>query len=162
MIPSAEPHYAVLSAMLAPAFFLTATASLLVSANTRLARIIDRARVLLKELEDADDDDERVPLEGLLTRQRVRSRMVLRGSLLLYVAITCFVGTSLSVAGDAFFGYRFGTLPTGLAALGVLAMLAASLLLARESSLAVAAIDDEMEHAHHRAMRRRRRESSGE
>lgn len=155
MIPSAEPHYAVLSAMLAPAFFLTATASLLVSANTRLARIIDRARVLLKEIADADADCELAPLEALLGKQRVRSRIVLRGSLLLYVAITCFVGTSLSVAGDAFFGYRFGTLPTGLAAMGVLAMLAASLLMARESSLAVAAIDDEMDHAHLRARRRR-------
>ena len=71
------------------------------SAHRRLARLTDRARVLLKELEDADDEAERVPLEGLLTRQRIRSRMVLRGSLLLYVAITCFVGTSLSVAGGA-------------------------------------------------------------
>ena len=34
-------------------FFLTATASLLMSANTRLSRIIDRLRTVLKELEDA-------------------------------------------------------------------------------------------------------------
>ncbi|MGH8030805.1 MAG: DUF2721 domain-containing protein [Luteimonas sp.] len=151
----ASTHYAVLTAMLAPAFFLTATASLLVSANTRLARIIDRARALVKELEDATDDGEGGLIETLLLLQRRRSRMVLRGSLLLYVAISCFVGTSLTVAGDAFFGYRFGTLPTALAALGVLAMLAASLLLARESSMAVAAIDNEMDHAHARAQRRR-------
>lgn len=155
MIPTAEPHYTVLSAMLAPAFFLTATASLLVSANTRLARIIDRARLLLKEIAAAEDDAERAALERLLAKQRKRSHIVLRGSLLLYVGITCFVGTSLSVAGDAFLGYRFGTLPTGLAALGVLALLGSSVLMARESSLAVAAIDDEMDHAQERTRRRR-------
>ena len=39
---SAIGHYAILAAMLAPAFFLTATAALLTSANTRLARVVDR------------------------------------------------------------------------------------------------------------------------
>ena len=54
MLQNSDPyaHYAILTAMLAPAFFLTATASLLLSANNRLARIIDRARTLLKELQD--------------------------------------------------------------------------------------------------------------
>ena len=46
-------HYAILTAMLAPAFFLTATAALLGSANSRLARVIDRTRALLRELADA-------------------------------------------------------------------------------------------------------------
>ena len=40
-------HYAILTAMLAPAFFLTATASLLMSANNRLALVIDRLRQVL-------------------------------------------------------------------------------------------------------------------
>ena len=59
-------HYATLTAMLAPAFFLTATASLLLSANNRLARIIDRARSLLKELHTLDD-----PLQRALYEQRI-------------------------------------------------------------------------------------------
>jgi hypothetical protein len=147
-------HYAILTAMLAPAFFLTATASLLMSANTRLARIIDRTRVLLAELAEADDEAERTLLERRIARQRLRSTTILRGSQLLYAAISCFVGTSLTVAGDAFLGYRFGALPTALAALGVLAMFAASLLLARESSLAVEAVNEEMDHAHARARQR--------
>ena len=42
--PDTLGHYAILTSMLAPAFFLTATASLLMSANARLARVIDRAR----------------------------------------------------------------------------------------------------------------------
>ena len=56
---SALGHYAILTAMLAPAFFLTATASLLLSANNRLARIIDRARTLLRELADIENKAER-------------------------------------------------------------------------------------------------------
>lgn len=155
MNPNTElTHYAILTAMLAPAFFLTATASLLMSANNRLARIIDRARTLLKELSEAGDDHDIATLNKRIALQRRRSLIILRGSQLLYVAISCFVGTSLSVAGDAFLGYRLGALPTVLAVAGVLCMFAASLLLARESSLAVAAVNDEMDHGHARAMRR--------
>ena len=37
-------HYAVVSAMITPAFFLTAASSLLISSNNRLARVVDRMR----------------------------------------------------------------------------------------------------------------------
>ena len=149
--PDTYGHYAILTAMLAPAFFLTATASLLMSANARLARVIDRARVLLRELGEAEDAQDRELLERRIAMQKRRSQIILRGSQLLYIAISFFVGTSLTVAGDAVLGYRFGVLPTALAALGVLAMFAASLLLARESSMAVFAINEEMDHGHVRA-----------
>jgi hypothetical protein len=157
-LTSADAHYAILTAMLAPAFFLTATASLLMSANTRLARVIDRLRVVLKELEDTADPEYRTVLERRIVMQRRRSLLILRGSQLLYAAISCFVGTSLSVAADALVGYRFVALPTLMAVLGVLAMFAASLCLARESALAVAAVNEEMDHRHAIARMRRREE----
>ena len=47
-------HYPVLSAMLAPALFLTASAALLTNANNRFARISDRLRALLAEIEGGD------------------------------------------------------------------------------------------------------------
>lgn len=149
-------HYAILTAMLAPAFFLTATASLLGSANARLARVIDRTRSLLRDLaeDEGNDPEDRRILETRIDLQRRRSRIILRGSQLLYVAISCFVGTSLSVAGDSFLDHRFGQAPTLLAALGVLAMFAASLLLAREASMAVHAVNEEMDDAHRKANRR--------
>lgn len=150
-------HYAILTAMLAPAFFLTATASLLMSANTRLARVVDRLRTLLKEMEAADEDDEaeREVLDRRIFKQRRRSALILRGSQLLYIALSCFVATSLSVAVDGFIGYRLGLLPTVFAVLGVLAMFAASLYLSRESTLAVHTLNEEMDRAHARAARRR-------
>ncbi|MEP6908509.1 MAG: DUF2721 domain-containing protein [Pseudoxanthomonas sp.] len=139
-------HYATLTAMLAPAFFLTATASLLLSANNRLARIIDRARALLKELHDMEDPMQRALYEQRIALQRRRSLIILRAGQLLYVAISLFVGTSLAVAADNLLAHRLGMLPTLLAALGVLAMFAASILLARESTLAVKAVNEEMDH----------------
>ncbi|WP_235974343.1 DUF2721 domain-containing protein [Luteimonas deserti] len=149
-------HYTILTAMLAPAFFLTATAALLASANARLARVIDRTRALLRELADDEghEPDDRRILEDRIALQRRRSRIILRGSQLLYVAISCFVGTSLTVAGDAVLDHRFGAAPTLLAALGVLALFASSLLLAREASMAVRAVNEEMDDAHRRANRR--------
>ena len=141
-------HYATLTAMLAPAFFLTATASLLLSANSRLARIIVRARTLLKELIDIEDPLQRQLYEQRIALQRRRSLIILRAGQLLYIAISLFVGTSLAVAADNLLGHRLGAVPTVLAALGVLAMFAASLLLARESTLAVKAVNEEMDHRH--------------
>jgi len=138
--------HAILAAMLAPAFFLTATASLLLSANNRLARIIDRARTLLRELAGIEDEVERALYERRIALQRLRSLTILRVGQLLYVAISCFVGTSLAVAIDTFTGHKLGSLPIWLASIGVLAMFAASLLLARESTLAVTAINEEMDH----------------
>lgn len=159
MSPAYE-HYAILAAMLAPAFFLTATASLIMSANTRLARVIDRLRSILKELEDTGDPEYRGVLERRIQIQRLRSRLVLRGSQLLYLAISCFVGTSLSVAADAFIGYRVVALPTVMAVLGVLSLFAASLYLARESMLAVKVIDEEMDHRYATARMRKREEQA--
>lgn len=153
---AAYAHYVILTSMLAPAFFLTATSSLLMSANNRLARVVDRLRALLKELEAADDDDdEREVLDRRITKQRRRSQLILRGSQLLYIALSCFVATSLCVAIDAFAGYRLGLLPTAFAVLGVLAMFASSLFLSRESTLAVQTLNEEMDRAHAHAARRR-------
>ena len=151
---AALTHYAILTAMLAPAFFLTATAALLASANARLARIIDRARRLLKDLAESEDDEERALLERRITVQRKRSLIILRASQLLYVAITCFVATSLLVALDSYFNHVFGPWPTIMAVLGVLSMFGSSVLLASEASMAVRAVNDEMDDAHRFANRR--------
>src|SRR5690606_14605900 len=147
-------HYAILTAMLAPAFFLTATAALLGSANARLSRIIDRARNLLKDLAASDEPEERAMLEKRIVVQRRRSRLILPASQLLYVAISCFRATSLLVAGDSFFNPVCGPWPTIMAVLGVLSMFSSGLLLASEASLAVRAVNDEMDDAHRFANRR--------
>ena len=154
MSNSSMAHYAILTAMLAPAFFLTATAALLASANARLARIIDRARQLLKDLAEHEDPDERALLEERIAVQRRRSVIILHASRLLYVAISCFVATSLLVAADSLLDHLFGPAPTIIAVLGVLSMFGSSILLASEATMAVRAVNDEMDDGHRFANRR--------
>ena len=153
---AAIDHYSILTAMLAPAFFLTATASLILSANNRLARVVDRLRALIREVEEPQDEEDLIVLEHNIARQRKRSLRILHAGRLLYWAISCFVATSLSVAVDAFLGFRLGMLPTIFAVTGVLGLFGASLLLSQESRLAVTAVNEEMDQAHARARRRRK------
>jgi len=52
-------------------------------------------------------------------------------------------------------GHRYIGLPTALTAIGVIAMFASSLLLAREASMAVSAVNDAIDHRHrHRRAQR--------
>ena len=140
---NALSHYAILTAMLAPAFFLTATAALLASANTRLARVVDRLRALIVAWDqDAPDRAER---DEQIRRHRERAHLVLRACRMLYAALAGFVGTSLALAMDAFLGFRLGALPTVLAVVGVMFLLAASFSLWREVSLAVKSFDLELD-----------------
>jgi hypothetical protein len=134
-------HYAVVSAMITPAFFLTATASLLVSSNSRLARVVDRMRQQISELNHATDPLECARLESRVGMHRRRAKMVLHSLQMLYGAISAFVGTSLAIAVDQFTHYRLVGLPTALAVLGVLLVLGASISLGREARLSVTMLD---------------------
>ena len=136
-------HYVILTSMLAPAFFLTATAALLSSANARLARVVDRLRALIVAWEEEAPD--RAERDIQITRHRQRAHLVLRACQMLYAALASFVGTSLTLAMDAFLGFRLGVLPTILAVIGVLFLLVASFWLWREVSLSVQSFDQELD-----------------
>jgi flagellar biosynthesis protein FliQ len=140
-------HYTILLAMLAPALFMTATASLLQSANNRLARVVDRLRSLMRDNEDVppEKSERRALFETQIARQRLRTRLILRACRLLYLALAAFVGTSLAVAADSLFAHRLVYLPTILAVAGVLLLLAACLYLSREAGLAVQALGHELD-----------------
>lgn len=136
-------HHAILTAMLAPALLMTATASLLVSANTRLARVVDRLRTLIVEwAHDAPDREHR---DTQISRHRQRAQWVLRACQMLYMAMGSFVGTSLALAVDAFMSSRLGLLPTILALIGVIFLLGACFAMWREVNLAVGSFDVELD-----------------
>jgi hypothetical protein len=141
---AAIDHYQILTSMLAPALLMAATGSLLVSANSRLARVVDRLRALV-ELWNSAGSSRRVGLDAQIARHRRRSRYVLRACVLLYAAVVSFVGTSLALAVDAFTGQRLPLLPTGLAVLGVLCLLAASVCMGLEVSLSARSFDKELD-----------------
>ena len=137
-------HYQVLTSLLAPALLMAATGSLLVSANNRLARVVDRLRALVAQRPHASDE-RRPGLDLQIFRHRRRSRYVLHACVLLYFAVGGFVGTSLALAVDAYSGFRLPLLPTALALAGVLCLLAASLYLGLEVTLAVRSFDEELD-----------------
>ncbi|MGY1424706.1 DUF2721 domain-containing protein [Lysobacter sp. A289] len=147
MTPSliADPnHYAVISAMITPAFFLTATGSLLISSNNRLARVVDRMRKEIENLRATARGPARTELETRIGFHRKRSYLVLAALRMLYAALSAFVCTSIGIATDAFFGYQLGFLPTLLAVLGVLLMFAASLCLGHEARISLRMLDREL------------------
>jgi hypothetical protein len=133
--------YTTLSAMIAPAIFLTANASLIISTSNRVSRVVDRIRVLIdlgdkigRGVSELDFPAERmehvnVQLDHLQTRSdRLRAAMTA-----LYLAFSSFVGTSLTLAIDDWLRNRLGALPTLLAIVGVGLMLYASINLVREA-----------------------------
>ena len=142
--PNSLGHYAILTSMLAPALLMAATGSLLVSANARLARVVDRLRALIVAWEEEAPD--RVQRDLQILRHRQRAQLVLRACQLLYAGLGAFVGTSLALAIDAYLGFRLGVLPTALAVLGVSFLLLASLALGIEVSLSVRSFDEELDH----------------
>ncbi len=137
-------HYGILTAMLAPALLMAATGSLLVSANHRLARVVDRLRVLLATWHKTDPQMS-ADLDEQIARHRRRCTFVLRACVMLYLALASFVGTSLALAADAFSGHRLPLLPTILAIVGVLCLLAACVYLGREVNLSVRSFDLELD-----------------
>jgi hypothetical protein len=136
-------QHTILTAMLAPALLMAATGSLLVSANARLARVVDRLRSLVSKWKpDAPDREQR---DQQIARHRLRAHLVLRACQMLYIGLGCFVGTSLALAVDAFLGFQLGVVPTLLALLGVIALLLASAAMWREVSLAVKSFGSELD-----------------
>src|SRR4051794_6501580 len=113
-------NYDILSAMITPALFMTANGSLIISTSNRMSRIVDRIRVL-NDLGDALSrgalDLDFIPERSAhLTDQLrhlewrgVRIRFALT---FLYLALACFVGTSLTLALDVLLRSRLMALPT--------------------------------------------------
>jgi hypothetical protein len=137
-------HYQILTSLLAPALLMAATGSLLVSANNRLARVVDRLRALVALWHSAGES-RRDGLDLQIARHRRRARYVLHACVMLYAAVGSFVGTSLALAVDAFSGQRLPLLPTGLAVIGVLCLLVSCVYLGLEVSLAVRSFDHELD-----------------
>ncbi|GAB3736871.1 hypothetical protein GCM10028794_18000 [Silanimonas algicola] len=141
-------HPTVISAMLAPALLMAATGSLLISANARLARVVDRLRLLV--LGEGEPHGEAPPLaenQRQIHEHRRRAALVLRACWMLYLALGCFIGTSLALAATALVDPRLGLLATALALIGMGGLLGAALAMGREVSLAVHSLDAELDTA---------------
>jgi Protein of unknown function (DUF2721) len=157
------PGPATLTAMITPALFMTANASLIISTSNRMSRIVDRIRVLTDRADELDrgktDLDfaelRRAHFEeelGSLTWRSDRVRITLT---MLYLAFSSFVGTSLVLALDVVLHYRLTALPTLMAVAGVSLMLASTVNLAREARRALRS--NRVELQFHRDLQKARR-----
>jgi hypothetical protein len=141
VMPTINSGYEILSAMISPAIFLTANGSLIISTSNRMARIVDRIRVLndlgdklCRNAADLDYPKERLNhVHDQLDRLVFRSNCVRYALTALYVAFGSFVGTSLALAVDVWSGSRFSRVPTGLAVVGAMLMFGACINLVREA-----------------------------
>jgi Protein of unknown function (DUF2721) len=133
--------YAMLSAMITPAIFMTANASLIISTSNRVSRVVDRIRALNDQADkldrgmtDFDFPSERMDhFRDQMRRLERRSDLLRVALTALYLAFSSFVGTSLTLAVDAMLKNTLIALPMLLAVAGVALMLFASINLVREA-----------------------------
>ena len=140
-MPITPTTYGALTAMITPAIFMTANASLIISTSNRVSRVVDRIRVLNDQADkldrgvtDLDFPDRRLEhFHDQMRRLERRSDRLRFALTALYLAFTLFVGTSLTLAIDTMLNNWLVALPTLLAVVGVGLLLFASVNLVLEA-----------------------------
>jgi hypothetical protein len=151
MDPAANP-FAVMSLIVAPAILTNACSVLAMSTSNRLARAVDRARELSKQLEATEDRSSEETARRLreLVGSETRALLLVTALRSLYAGLGGFASAALiSLLGAVLFPTGVRTLVTGLeiaaVAVGLAAVAAlvhASVLLVRETRIAVQVIQD--------------------
>ena len=141
----------LLAAMVTPAVLISAAGTLVFSTTSRLARIVDRARVLGRELEELDRlpeapfaGEKRREIERQFGIRAQRSRLVQRAVTGFYLALGLFVATTVLIGLGSLLAIQ-PILPSAFAIVGTLVLFFGCLELIRETRLALRANDEEME-----------------
>lgn len=153
--------FAVLSLIVAPAILTNASSVLIMSTSNRLARAVDRARELSKQLEESVDysaPEAQRRLRELAAAER-RALLLLRGLRSFYVALGGFAFAALvSLLGAVLAPIHIGVHVFALEVFGVMSGLVAvgalmfgSVLLLRETRIAVQILSERAATVHARA-----------
>lgn len=139
--------------MITPVVLILATGQLILTTSQRLARSVERARKLseqfeqLAQQETTDKNTEKKELlYQLLHKAAYRSRKLQRAMSLLYVSLSVFVATSVSIGVLEALGVLVFWVPVGLGLIGAGLLFYATILLIAETRLALGAIDKEMDY----------------
>lgn len=142
-----------LSAMITPAVLILATGQLILTTSQRLARSMDRARKLsdgLEALKDKTEVKENIKkkelLFWLLKGTARRSRKLQQAMSVLYIALSLFVCTSVSIGLLEVFGFVQGWIPVSLGLTGIALMFYATILLITETRVALGTVEREMNY----------------
>ena len=150
MSSESQAALALLSAMITPAVLISACGLLILSTSARLARVMDRVRLLGRGLETlveeqarAFAEERRRELERQIALQSRRGRLIQRSLTSFYVALCTFVGTTIAIGLTTYVSVA-AWLPAGLGMLGTLFLFYGCVLLVGEARLALRSIEDEM------------------
>ena len=150
MTTGPSPALAVIAAMITPALLILASASLVASALMRMARVVDRARILAASAHDGTWEKVGATpdlLRAWLARHARRARYAEQSIALLYGAVVIFIATCLAIALDRAVKGSMAWLPVSLAILGTLFLFGGGALMVAESRLSGRQIDEEIQHA---------------
>jgi hypothetical protein len=160
MQPDPNP-FAVLSLIVAPAILTNASSVLAMSTSNRLARAVDRAREISKQLEAAEDLASAEATRRLreLGAAEQRALLLLRALGSFYTALGGFASAALlSLLGAVLVPLGVGTVVRAMEGVGVLAGLVAvgavvygCTLLVRETRIAVAMVRERVANLRTRA-----------
>ncbi|MBC5992215.1 DUF2721 domain-containing protein [Pontibacter cellulosilyticus] len=147
------PTLSDLSAMITPVVLILAAGQLILTTSQRLARSVERARKLSEQFEELvlkkdqkDTSLKRKLLYRLLIRATNRSRKLQQVMSLLYIALSVFVATSLTIGLLEVFGVLVIWVPVALGLGGAGLLFYATVLLIAETRIALGAIDIEMNY----------------
>jgi hypothetical protein len=143
---------ATIAAMITPALLLLGSASLVASALVRMARVVDRARILASVAHEGTLDKLGITTEQLrswLHSHAQRARYAERSIALLYAAIVVFIATCLSIALDRALAGSLSWLPVMLAVGGTMLLLTGGAYMVAESRLSAQQISAEIRQALH-------------
>jgi hypothetical protein len=144
--------FAVLTAVVAPAILTNACSVLALGTSNRLARVVDRTRVVARELAAIEPSDSHYPnWEAQLGGLQVRTRLLVKALRVIYGSLGLFATAALvSVVGSIVTYYGPGILfqlTAGLAllagAVAVLGLASGCFLMVQETRLAVQNLAEE-------------------
>jgi len=150
----ADNPFAALTIVVAPAVLTNASSVLCLGTGNRIARVVDRTRVLTAELAQLDADSPLRPAyQKQLARLSLRAHLLLRALRFLYTSIGSFASAALiSIVGSLLITISGETAFHVLAALGLVAgsvgvagLVVGCSMMVRETGLAVEFLSEEME-----------------
>ena len=142
----------VLGAMITPAVLILASSSLLITTSSRSIRCVDRVRERAEELQalgkgtDEGTEKRRNHLYAQLEINTRRARLLQKAMGRLYIGISFFIATSVSVGVVALLHVDVGWVPLVLGFIGAGLLFSASVFLIIESRLALATTFEEMDY----------------
>jgi hypothetical protein len=146
------PSLPIVSAIITPALLILACASLIGATAQRLTRVIDRTHRTAEQYEQWSQSSQKVPyaeerrkmLFTQLKRATRRSEILQQAMTTLYLSLSAMVGTSVAEGFTTLTG-KLSWLPVPIGLTAVALFFYATLILIRESRLALAAVHDEMD-----------------